>query len=288
MPSATTLDVSDFSISPQKLTDEQLEAQMETLLATDRMQTARTSKPGALADFARYVYALHPAAHQSVWTECLEAVERGEITRLCVIAPPGHAKSTYHSLVFPSWYLGRHYNESIIGVTTVDTLGKLYGDTVRAVIEERGRYKAVFPDVEPWPSRGWSTEGFFLRGPVKRRREQKDPSMIYTGAGGPIIGRRADGVIIDDAVDEKTARSEILLEARKLWINRTVYSRLKPDGWRIVAGTLWTEGDVVDTAMQSGDFVTVHMAAVSTYTSVAADVWIPNGVSWRPSKYVEG
>jgi len=176
----------------------------------------------------------------------------------------------------------------LIGVTTVEKLGALYGDTVRSIIEEAGKYKAVFPDVEPWKNRGWSTDGFFLRGPVKRRREQKDPTMIYTGAGGPIIGRRADGVIVDDAVDEKTARSELLLEARKLWVNRTVFSRLKPGGWRIVAGTLWAEGDVVDSAMQSGEYVVVHMAALSTYTSVVADVWIPNGVKWRPSKFVEG
>lgn len=284
MPSTTTLDVSDFRISPTKLSDAQLQAQIEALLSTDRMVQARTS----LADFTKYVFALDATPHQSVWIEALEAVERGDIRFLCVIAPPGHAKSTYHSIVFPAWYLGRHYNESLIGVTTVDTLGKLYGDTVRSVIEDGGKYKSVFPDVAPWTSRGWSTDGFFLKGPKKRGREQKDPSMIYTGAGGPIIGRRADGVIIDDAVDEKTARSEVLLEARKLWVKRTVFSRLKPDGWRIVAGTLWTEDDVVDTAMRSGDYVVVHMAAMSTYTSVAADLWIPNGVKWRPSKYVEG
>ena len=278
------IDAHEWQISPGKLSDEQIERQLRALTGTDQMIRAREH----LDDFARYVYGVEPAAHHGLWIETLEAVERGEIKRLCVIAPPGHAKSTYHSIVYPSWYLGRHYNESIIGVTTVDKLGTLYGDTVRSVIEEGGRFRSVFRDVEPWYARGWSTEGFFLRGPEKRRREHKDPSMIYTGAGGPIIGRRADGVIVDDAVDEKTARSEILLEARKLWIQRTVFSRLKPDGWRIVAGTLWAEGDVVDAAMQSGEYVVVHMAALSTYPAVAADVWIPNGVAWRPSRYVEG
>lgn len=275
-----TIDVSDYAISPQKLSDEQIETQMQALLATEQMQGSRTR----LRDFARYVYGVEPRPHQDLWIDALEGVFRGEISRLCIIAPPGHAKSTYHSIVFPTWYLGQRYNDSLIGVTTTDKLGKLYGDTVRSVIEEGGRYRAVFPDVEPWIARGWSTDGFFVRGPVKRRREQKDPSMVYTGAGGPIIGRRADGVIIDDAVDEKTARSDVLLEARKLWISRTVMSRLKPNGWRIVAGTLWAEGDVVDTAMQSGEYVVVHMAAQGTSTLVAADVWIPNGVSWRPER----
>jgi hypothetical protein len=244
------------------------------------MVRARSS----LRDCARFVFGIEPADHHDVWIDALEGVERGEIKRLVVIAPPGHAKSTYHSIVFPTWYLARHYNESLIGVTTVHRLGTLYGDTIRSVIEEGGKFRAVFPDIEPWRERGWSADGFFLRGPVRRKREAKDASMIFTGAGGPLIGRRADGVIVDDAVDEKTARAETALEARKLWMQRTVMSRLKPDGWRIIAGTLWAEGDVVDTAMQSGEYVVVHMAARGTSTTVSADVWIPNGVAWRPSR----
>jgi len=214
----------------------------------------------------------------------LDAVERGEIRRLLVIAPPGHAKSTYVSIVFPTWYLGRHPNESLIGVTTTDRLGQLYGDTVRSAIEEGDRFSAVFPDVAPWRERGWSKDGFFIRGPKRRGRDQKDASMVYTGAGGPVIGRRADGVIVDDALDEAVARSELLLEARKTWLARTVFSRLKPNGWRVIAGTLWTEGDVVDSAMQSGEYVTIHLRALSDGPEVSADLWIPNGVTWRPSR----
>lgn len=244
----------------------------------------RRAAPTSYIEACRYVFGVEPAPHQELWCDALGAVERGEISKLCIVAPPGHAKSTYTSIAFPTWYLGKHYNASIIGVTTTDSLGKLYGDTVRSVIESGGPFRKVFPRVEPWYARGWSTDGFFVRGPKDRKREQKDPSLVYTGAGGPVIGRRADGVIIDDAVDEKTARSELLLEARKLWVERTVMTRLKPGGWRIIAGTLWAEGDVVDTAMQSGEFVVIHMAARSTSTHVDADVFIPNGVAWRPDR----
>jgi len=252
------------------------------------MVRARKLAPESLADFGRYVFKIEPPLHALVWIELLEALERRAFDKLCVVAPPGHAKSTYHSIIFPSWYLGRHPNETLIGVTTTGPLGELYGETIRSVIEDpNGGFGRVFPNVKPWKERGWTkSEGFFLKGPVARSPEQKDSSLIFTGAGGPVIGRRAHGVIVDDAVDEATARSETLLEARKLWIRRSVFSRLKPKGWRIICGTLWTEDDVVDSAMRTGEYVTVHMEARSPGSLVVANVWIPNGIAWRPSEAV--
>lgn len=244
--------------------------------------------PDDLAQFSRYVYGIEPNPPAVLWLQALEAVERGEIRKLCVIAPPGHAKSTYHSIVFPTWYLGRHPNSTLIGVTTTDGLGRLYGDTVRTTIDQNERFRVAFPEVEPWKDRGWSQDGFFVRSRrTARLAENKDASMIFTGAGGPVIGRRADGIIIDDAVDEDTARSETLLTKRKLWIKRSVFSRAKPRGWRIVAGTLWAEGDVVDEAMQSGEYVVIHVKAEAPGREVDADVWVPNGVKWRPSDGVK-
>lgn len=252
-------------------------------LALIQRARLRVRARSVLADYSRYAFALEPARHHSLMLEALEGVYYGQIRKLLIIAPPGHAKSTYVSIVFPSWYVGNRYNESIIGVTTTDTLGQLYGDTIRTSIEANPDWRSVFPGVEPDKPRGWSKDGFFLKGPKGRPRSNKDATMVFTGAGGPVIGRRASGVIVDDAIDEPTARSELLLEQRKTWIKRSVFSRLKPDGWRILCGTLWAEGDVVDSAMQAGDYVTIHMAALGPGRVVEADVYIPDGVEWRPT-----
>lgn len=275
----------DWKISPEKLSDAELERHLKSTLAASLRRGARVGLP----DFARYVFGLRPAEHHLLWLDALEGVERGEISKLLLIAPPGHAKSTYTSIVFPTWYIGRNYRESVLAVTTTGDLARLYGDTVRTVIEDGESFSAVFPGVVPDRRRGWGQDGFFVKGPLKRRKEQKDAAMVYTGAGGSIIGRRADGVIIDDAVDEPIARSETLLTARKLWINRTIYSRLQGSdkGWRVVAGTLWTEDDVVDSTMRAGESVVVHMAARSPGSVVSADVWIPRGVGWRPKSHYD-
>src|SRR5687767_26519 len=46
-----------------------------------------------------------PAPHHRLLIQALEAVERGQIKRLFVFMPPGSAKSTYGSVLFPAWYL---------------------------------------------------------------------------------------------------------------------------------------------------------------------------------------
>lgn len=169
-------------------------------------------------------------------------------------------------------------------MSTTDPLATLYHDAVRTVIEQNVEWRAVFPDVEPDLKRGWSKDGSFLKGPKLRLSFSKDPQLTFVGAGGGIIGRRADGLIIDDAVDEPTARSETMLEARKTWIKRSAFSRLKPTGWRVVIGTRWADGDVVDEASQDPSYVVVSMAALGSSTVVEADVTIPNDVSWRPEQ----
>lgn len=263
----------EFRRSLTKLTDEQL--RRATLALTSRMR---------LPEFSRFVFDTIPPVHaEKVWLPALEGVERGEISKLCVIAPPGHAKSTFHSIIFPAWYIGRHYNETLLGVTTVDPLARLYSDTIRDVIEHNENYALTFPGVVPDKDRAWAKDGFFVKGPTRRSMRQKDATLGFFGAEGAIIGRRADGIIVDDAVDEATARSETKLEARKVWLQRSAFSRLKPGAWRIICGTMWAEDDVVDTAMRSGDYVVIHMQARSPGEVVVADLWIPNGVAWRPS-----
>ena len=47
-----------------------------------------------------------PARHHQLLNDTLQKVADGEIKRLMVFMPPGSAKSTYGSTLFPAWYLG--------------------------------------------------------------------------------------------------------------------------------------------------------------------------------------
>jgi hypothetical protein len=45
-----------------------------------------------------------PARHHRLLIAELDRVSRGDIDRLMVLMPPGSAKSTYTSLLFPAWW----------------------------------------------------------------------------------------------------------------------------------------------------------------------------------------
>ena len=45
--------------------------------------------------------------------------------RLMVFMPPGSAKSTYASVVFPSWFLGREKDRKLITATYGDSLSRI-------------------------------------------------------------------------------------------------------------------------------------------------------------------
>src|SRR3954468_9589039 len=58
----------------------------------------------SLTEWCRFA-GYEPAAHHKLLLAALERVARGEIPRLAVFMPPGSAKSTYSSVLFPPWLM---------------------------------------------------------------------------------------------------------------------------------------------------------------------------------------
>jgi hypothetical protein len=68
---------------------------------------ARRQAQETVKRFIDYVdLGFNPAKHHLLLIDALEKVESGEIERLMVCMPPGSAKSTYTSVIFPAWFLG--------------------------------------------------------------------------------------------------------------------------------------------------------------------------------------
>src|SRR3974390_3292630 len=85
----------------------------------------------AQSDLACYAFALCPqfslAPHHNLIVSYLEAVERGEISRLMIFMPPRHGKSLLASTMFPAWYLGRHPNRDVMFATYGQELSDDFG-----------------------------------------------------------------------------------------------------------------------------------------------------------------
>src|SRR5262249_36666372 len=82
-------------------------------------------------------------AHHLLWLDCLQKVENGEIKRLMGLMPPGSAKSTYRSVVFPTHFLGRFPETSIIVASYASDLPKKFGRRARAMVQQP-LYKRIF------------------------------------------------------------------------------------------------------------------------------------------------
>src|SRR3990167_10055388 len=70
----------------------------------------------SFTDWCRYK-GFEPAEHHRLIIDEIEAFLESDDEVLLLFAPPGSAKSTYVSVLFPSWYLARYPRNSILAAT---------------------------------------------------------------------------------------------------------------------------------------------------------------------------
>jgi predicted phage terminase large subunit-like protein len=173
------------------------------------------------------------AAHHALMIAELEAVERGDVDRLMLLLPPGAAKSTYASVLFPSWFLGRNPGLSVIAASHTSELAERFGRRVRNIVSGE-EFAAVW--------------GFGLA-PDSQAAGRWDTSRggeyYAAGVGGSVTGRRADLAIIDDPVrSREDADSERGRESAWQWYVNDLMTRLKPGARQILVMTRWHEDDL--------------------------------------------
>jgi predicted phage terminase large subunit-like protein len=196
-----------------------------------------------LAEWCRYA-GFEPAAHHLLLIKELEAVTRGETDRLLVCMPPGAAKSTYASILFPCWYLGSNPDHCLIAASHTQELGEKWGRRVRNLINEHATILGVGLSQDSQAAGRWETD--------------RDGEYFAAGVGGAIAGRRADLVVIDDPVrSREDADSELVREKTWDWYKSDLYTRLKPGGRIVLIQTRWHEADLagmlLEEATRGGD-----------------------------------
>lgn len=174
-----------------------------------------------------------PARHHRLLLDKMEAVERGEIDRLMVFMPPGSAKSTYASILFPPWFLGRNPQMSVIGASHAGELAERFGRRVRNLVGS-SEFRRVF--------------GFGLSGDnaaAGRWETERGGEYYAVGVDASVTGRRADLGIIDDPVKGRAeADSESIRRRVWDWYKADFWPRLKPGGRIVLIMTRWHEDDL--------------------------------------------
>ncbi len=164
----------------------------------------------------------------------LEAVERGDVTRLMVLMPPGSAKSTYTSILFPPWFMGRNPAMSVLGVSNTTDLAERFSRRVRNIVATR-EYSNVFDGNGLNPNSAAAGNWETIRG----------GEFFAAGMGAAIAGRRADLGLIDDPIKTRQeADSDRVRQTQWDWYVNDFLTRLKPGARQIVIQTRWHEDDL--------------------------------------------
>jgi len=212
---------------------------------------SRKKASESMADFSRYIAPDEPPAdHHKILCNALDEIAEGKLRRLMVFMPPGSAKSTYASVRFPAYFLGRFPKKSIICASYGEGLATTFGKKVRNTLLDR-QYSNIFDTTlsEDTRAKGeWET--------------QHGGAYYACGVGSGVTGRRADLGLIDDPVKgRKDADSELIRNDTWEWYLSDFLTRLKPGGAQAIIQTRWNEDDLSgrilpdDWSGESGDFI---------------------------------
>ena len=171
------------------------------------------------------------------WLHPAMRFEAGQANRVLVNIPPNHAKSMTLTIDYATFQICRNPNFRILIVSQTQRLAAdfLYAIKQRlthpAYEELQDAYAAGVGFKTS--SASWTANRVTF-GDELRESGEKDPNLEAVGIGGQIYGKRADMIIVDDAVTLANAND---FERQIKWLNQDVRSRLNPTGKLIIVGT---------------------------------------------------
>lgn len=178
-----------------------------------------------------------PAAHHVWMCDRLMEMAEGIIPRMTISMPPGHAKSSYASRTFPSWWLGNNPKKRYIQAGhSQNFVENEFGKKTKAMVENE-RFKAVFPEVslaaDAKAAGYWSLARF-------------GGSYLTRGVGQGIAGFRAHMAGVDDPfATREDAESELIRNKVWDWFSADFTTRLLPGAPLFIVATRWHSDDLI-------------------------------------------
>jgi len=192
-------------------------------------------RPGSEDPDTEFFYPVETtmALHHRLLLSKLHQVSRTKHGRMMIFMPPGSAKSTYASVVFPSDYLGAIPGSKIILASYGDDLARKLGRRTRSIIKQP-RYRGIWNAVLTAESS--AAQEFTLT---------NGSEYMARGILGGVTGNRANGIIIDDPIKGRDqANSPIIRDRTFAAYEDDLKTRLIPGGWICIIQTRWHEDDL--------------------------------------------
>ena len=173
-----------------------------------------------------------PAVHHQLVIDELERVVRGETKQLMILMPPGAAKSTYTSKLFPPWFLAQRPNLTILACSHSGELATSFGRIARNYAEGNERWLGYRLDKASRAADEWETSSH--------------GRFFCNGVGAGLSGHRADLGLIDDFCGkEEDVNSKLFNDKVWDWYLNDFVPRLKPGAARVIIANHRNEDDLV-------------------------------------------
>jgi hypothetical protein len=157
--------------------------------------------------------------------------------RILLNIPPNHAKSITITIDYVTWLICQNPNFRILIVSQTQRLAAdfLYAIKQRLTHPMYENLQQAYAAGVGFNSKSASWQATRITfGDELRESSEKDPNIEAVGIGGQIYGKRADMIIVDDAVTLSNAND---FERQIKWLTQDVRSRLNPTGKLIIIGT---------------------------------------------------
>lgn len=179
-----------------------------------------------------------PAKHHQLINAYLEKLSRREFLKLMIFLPPGSAKSTYTSALFPPWFMCQNIGQQVLACSHTADLAASFGRRGRELISGHKLELGYQLAKHSQAADRWETTN--------------GGGYLAAGAGAGIAGFRADLGLIDDPIGKKEdADSKLFRDKLWNWYLYDFTPRLKPNALRVLIQTRWHEDDLAGRLLAS-------------------------------------
>lgn len=199
-----------------------------------------------LLDFICATYEHYePEPFHAYLCQSLEALERYDIDKLIITAPPQSGKTQCASIHFPAYWLARNPNDPVLmisyGATRADDIS-----SKSLQIMESPEFARIFPDVKVDP-KNKPSDFWHLNRPYRGFMRATGIDGSLTGLGGRL------GIIDDPVKNSQEARSKTMKDQAWDFYNGDFVPRLWKRNRQLIIMTRWIEDDLVGRVMNSGE-----------------------------------
>ncbi|QDP53759.1 MAG: putative terminase large subunit [Prokaryotic dsDNA virus sp.] len=181
------------------------------------------------------------AAHHEIICDATQRCIERHRGRTMLFLPPGSAKSTYATVVAPTWAMGKIPGFKVIAASYGSDLAKKFGRRMRSIVKQR-KFELLF-DTALSPESSAADEWALLNA----------SELMAGGILSGITGNRADFIPIDDPIKgRQEADSEITRRRTMEAYQDDILTRLKPGGSVMITQTRWHEDDLAGAILPEG------------------------------------